>query len=180
MSAVTVNKAEPPKAPEVKQEMWPFRSLLHMPMGRGLFRMDPFALMREFMDEMESFVATPPTSEGPGFWMPTVEVKKTNGNLMVKAELPGLEKNDLKVQVVEHNLVLEGERRQEKEEKGDQYYRAERSYGKFYRSIPLPETAALENIKAELNNGLLEVTIPCVEAKKEVKEVPVTEKAPTA
>ncbi|MBL8212499.1 MAG: Hsp20/alpha crystallin family protein [Bryobacterales bacterium] len=167
MSAVTVNKPGVPKAPEA----------FPTPMGRGLFRMDPFALLREFMNDVEPFVAKPVSREGPEFWMPVVEVKRTNGTLLVKAELPGLEKQDLKVQVVEHDLILEGERKQEKEEKGDRYYRAERSYGHFFRSIPLPETAAVDKIKAELNNGLLEITIPCEEAKKEVKEVPVGEKA---
>lgn len=167
MSAVTVNKPGVPKTPES----------FPMTIGRGLFRMDPFAVLREFMNEMEPMVAKPVSREGPEFWMPVVEVKRTNGTLLVKAELPGLEKQDLKVQVVEHDLILEGERKQEKEEKGDQYYRAERSYGHFFRSIPLPETAAVDKIKAELNNGLLEVTIPCEEAKKEVKDVPVGEKA---
>ena len=167
MSAITVSKTGVNKPPEY----------FPMTIGRGLFRMDPFALLREFMDEVEPFVAKPATQEGSANWMPVVEVKRTNGTLLVKAELPGLEKQDLKVQVVEHNLVLEGERKQEKEEKGDRYYRAERSYGHFFRSIPLPETAAVDKIKAELNNGLLEVTIPCEEAKKEVKEVPIGEKA---
>ncbi len=95
-----------------------------------------------------------------------------NGKLLVYAELPGLKKGDIKVQVTEDALILEGERKQEKEEKREGYYHSERSYGHFYRSIPLPEGVTLDKASAEFTNGILEVTIPVAETKQKLARFP--------
>lgn len=149
-----------------------------LPLFRGsMFNMNPFALMRQFTDEMDRSFAGFATPKEPEFWMPAIEVKQFNGNLLVKADLPGLDKNDIKIQLTEDTLILEGERKQEKEEKGEEYYRSERTYGKFYRAIALPEGVEVDKVKAEFGNGLLEVTLPCKEKKPAMKEVPVQEAA---
>jgi len=91
------------------------------------------------------------------------------------AELPGLKKEDVKVHIDGDTLVVEGERKQEKEEKREGYYHSERSYGKFYRSIQLPEGAKLDQTSAQFNNGVLEVSVPIPESKPARKEIPVQE-----
>jgi HSP20 family protein len=99
-------------------------------------------------------------------WMPEIEVQQNNGQLIVKADLPGLTKDDVKVELTDKALTISGERKEEKEEKREGYYRTERSYGSFYRQVPLPEGAKIDAATAEFHNGVLEVTMP---AKKEEK-----------
>lgn len=142
----------------------------------GLFNMNPFAMMRQMNEEMDRFFGAAKTgSNGDQFWSPAIELKRKNGNLVVSAELPGLKKDEIKVKVIDESLVLEGERKQEKEEKKEGYYHSERSYGRFYRTIPLPEGAQLDKISADFSNGLLEVSIPVPEAKHTSRDVPVRE-----
>jgi len=139
----------------------------------GLFGASPFKFMRRFTEEMDrAFNAFTPPAEFD-LWAPPLEVKNKNGNFVVTAELPGLTKDEIKVEVIENALVIEGERKREKEEKGAEFYRSERYYGKFYRSIPLPKGANAEQVKAELTNGVLEVTIPVPEAKPATRQVPI-------
>lgn len=155
-------------------------SLFDFPLMRhNLFTMNPFAMMRDFLHEMDRFYAKAPT-EKADWWAPVVEARRADGNFVVTAELPGLKKEEVKVQVTEDALTLEGERKQEKEEKSEEYYRSERSYGHFYRSIPLPEGADVDQAKAEFSNGLLRISIPCAEVKQKVKEIPVQEAKSTA
>src|SRR5690348_9360842 len=103
------------------------------PLFRGsLFSMSPFALMRQFTEDMDRmFAQTAPRASGDGMiWSPPIEVKEKDGKIAITAELPGLKKEDVKVQIEGDTLVLEGERKQEKEEKRDNYYHSERCYGK--------------------------------------------------
>ena len=147
------------------------------PLFRGsLFNMNPFALMRRFAEDMDrTLVAPTPGKEELGVWSPTVEVKELNGKFLVSAELPGLKKEEVKVHVTPEALILEGERKLEKEEKKEGYYHTERSYGRFYRSIPLPEEVNLEKAYAEFVNGVLEVSIPVTGTKHKPREIPVYE-----
>lgn len=139
----------------------------------GLFGASPFKFMRRFTEEMDrAFNTFTPPAEFDR-WAPPLEVKDKNGNFVVTAELPGLTKEEIKVEVIENSLVIEGERKREKEEKGEEFYRSERYYGKFYRSIPLPKGANAEQVKAELTNGILEVTIPVPEVKPATRQVPI-------
>jgi HSP20 family protein len=147
-----------------------------VPLFRGsLFNMNPFTLMRRFTEDLDRAFGTVPDTGQTLPWSPTVEVKEVNGKFLVSAELPGLKKGDIKVQVTEDALILEGERKQEKEEKREGYYHSERSYGHFYRSIPLPEGAGLDKASAEFTNGILEVSIPVAETRQKPREVPVYE-----
>jgi len=165
-----------------KETMKPKEALVRkpgfeLPLFRGsLFTMNPFALMRRFTEDMDRTFGTFPTGwEEPEVWKPTVEVKIVNGLLVVSAELPGLKKEDVKVKVTDESLILEGERKLEKEEEREGYYRSERSYGRFYREIPLPEGVILDKASAGFTNGLLEVYIPITENKQKPREVPVYE-----
>lgn len=171
MPEVSVSKSK-------EKELVP-KTMFDMPLFRGsLFSMNPFALMRQFTEEMDRMFTTLPESKTE-FWAPAIEVKKANGALTVVAELPGLTKDNVKVSVTEDGLVIEGERKEEKEEKGEESYRCERSYGKFYRSVPLPEGALLDKATAEIENGVLKVSVPCAETKPSRKEVPIKESPPT-
>lgn len=140
----------------------------------GLFGASPFKFMKRFTDEMDrAFAGFGPPSAEFEVWAPPLEVKHTNGNFVVTAELPGLAKDEIKVEVIENALVIEGERKREKEEKGEEFYRSERYYGRFYRSIPLPKGAQADAIKAELTNGVLEVVIPVPELNPAAREIPI-------
>ena len=153
--------------PEVYFPTLPFGSLLGT---------SPFTLMKRFTDEFDRmFGGFVPQVEAE-LWAPPIEVKHKEGNFIVTAELPGIAKEDVKVQVIEESLVIEGEKKYGKEEKGEGYYRSERTYGKFYRSIPLPKGAKADQVKAELTNGILKVVVPVPEVKPALREVPITAK----
>jgi HSP20 family protein len=151
--------------PEVYFPTFPFSNLLGA---------NPFGLMKRFTEEMDRACAgfVPPADFE--LWAPPLEVKHKDGNFFVTVELPGIAKEDVKVEVVEESLVIEGEKKKVREEKEEGYYRSERAYGKFYRSIPLPKGAKADLIKAELTNGILKVVIPVPEVKPTLRQVPIT------
>ena len=166
--------AEAAVAKQPKQERdEPTRWLgLETPLFRGsLFGVNPFALMRQFTDEMDR--AFGQISNGGAEWRPAIEVEEKEGKLLVTAELPGVKKEDVKVNVTDNTLTLEGERKHEKEEKREGYYHSERSYGKFLRSIPLPEGAKIDQTAAQFKDGVLEITVPVPAAKEKAKQIPV-------
>lgn len=92
---------------------------------------------------------------------------------MVSAELPGLDKNDVHVEVTDEGLAISGERKREHEEQREGYYHSERSYGRFYRLIPLPEDAKIDQVKASFNNGVLEIIVPAPQPERKRREVPI-------
>ena len=102
-------------------------------------------------------------------WIPRVDVFEKNGQFMVRADLPGLKKEEVKVEVTEAGLTLEGERKLEKEEKREGFYRAERAYGSFFRMIPLPEGVNVEKSTATFKDGVLEVALPVIAKKEEAQ-----------
>jgi len=140
---------------------------------------DPFGMMRSMMDQMDrlfndftggsllgrsrpsSAAMTPSaTGMGQGLWYPQVEVSERDGNLVVCADLPGMRKEDVHLEIHDDFLVLRGERRQEQVQNEGGIYRSERSYGQFYRTVPLPQGASPDQAKANFKDGVLEVTIP--------------------
>jgi len=143
----------------------------------GLFGANPFGLMKRFTEEMDraftNFGATLGSTPEIDLWAPPVEVKHKGGEFVVTVELPGIPKEDVKVEVMEDALVIEGEKKMVKEKKEEGFFRTERSYGKFYRSIPLPKGAKADQIKAELNHGILEVVIPVPEMKPALRNIPI-------
>ena len=93
-------------------------------------------------------------------FMPAVESYVKDGNLVVRADVPGLELKDLEVSVLRNVLTIKGERKTEKEVKKEDYLRREVSYGSFERRMSLPEGASTDQVKANFKNGVLEITIP--------------------
>ncbi|WP_433930324.1 Hsp20/alpha crystallin family protein [Sorangium cellulosum] len=142
----------------------------------------PFTMMRRMMEDMDRMfddlgfggVLSPyrqarPTAEqgggrglsslGGGLWAPHIEVGERGGQLVVKADLPGVTKDDIRVQVQGDALIIEGERRQEQQEQREGVSYTERSYGSFVRSIPLPEGVQVDDVSATFENGVLEVCL---------------------
>jgi HSP20 family protein len=95
-----------------------------------------------------------------GDWMPKIDVLEREGQFVVRADLPGMSKDDVKVDVHDNLLTIQGERKQEKKEEREGYYHGECSYGSFLRSIPLPEGAEASKATADFRKGVLEVTVP--------------------
>jgi HSP20 family protein len=101
-----------------------------------------------------------------GSWAPSVDIFEHEGNLVLKAELPGVDPKDVDVRVENNVLTLRGERKFESEVKREKYHRVERSYGTFSRSFTLPNVVDTEKIKAEYKDGVLQVTLPQREEAK--------------
>ena len=93
-------------------------------------------------------------------WVPEMEVFEENNVFTVRLDAPGLKKEELAVRVTEGVLTVEGERKHETEEEKNHWYRKERTYGKFYRNVPLPEGVNAKEVKATFKNGVLEITVP--------------------
>ena len=130
-----------------------------------LVRWEPFGrefaslankLNRSFDSERESF----------GNWYPPVDIYEDKDEVVLKAELPGMKKEDIDVRVENNVLTLHGERKQEKETKEDGYFRSERSYGAFNRSFTLPTTVDVKKISASYKDGILTVQLPRLEESK--------------
>lgn len=94
-----------------------------------------------------------------GAWAPKVDIFENKDNLVLEAELPGMNRDDFELSFENNMLTLSGERKFEKKTDGDNYHRIERSYGAFTRSFTLPQTVTAEGAKAEFNNGILHVTL---------------------
>ena len=106
-----------------------------------------------------------PSGTSGGTWAPPIETEEREGKLYVRAELPGLSKNDVTVDVTDDMLTIEGERKHESEKKEGSYYRSERSYGYFSRSVALPEGAKADTAKATFKDGVLEIALDLPERK---------------
>lgn len=116
--------------------------------------------------------ATERDEESTTDWSPAVDVYEDAEALKLHAELPGLKKEEVKIQVHEGVLTLRGERKLESEEKKDNYFRVERRYGSFLRSFSLPNTVDAEKIRATMKDGVLELVIP-KKAEAKPKEIQV-------
>jgi len=146
--------------------------------SRDIFNLSPFATMRRLAEEMDrafasTFGLSRITAE-TGLWTPAIEVREHDGNLEITAELPGLKRDDVKVECTDEGITIEGERRQERQEKQGGYHRTERSYGHFYRMIPLPEGAETDKAKAEFKDGLLQVRVPIHESRRQGRQIPIS------
>lgn len=139
----------------------------------------PFAMLAQMSEEMDRLMDSffgggwmPRTrlargaSAGTGTWYPSIEVRERDNELVVCAELPGIRKEDVNIEVDEDQLVISGERREESESQEQGWYRSERSYGSFCRTVPLPEGVRADDVRAKLRDGVLEVTVPLQQAQK--------------
>ena len=99
-------------------------------------------------------------------WAPSVDISETDSAYLIKGEIPGVKKEDVKVTIQDGMLTIQGERRQEKEEKGKKFHRIECSYGSFARSFRVPDDADENSVKAEFKDGMLNVTLAKSEKAK--------------
>jgi HSP20 family protein len=99
-------------------------------------------------------------------WTPSVDISETEGEYQIKAEIPDVKKEDVKVTLEDGVLTIQGERKYEKEEKGKKYHRIERSYGSFVRTFSLPDVIDEEKVKAEFKDGVLNLHLPKSEKAK--------------
>ena len=144
------------------------------------FTMSPITLMRRFTEDIDRAFGLRSGSNRGDFselqdisWIPPVEVRQSGNNLVIHAELPGLSENDVKVEATDEGLVIQGERRREQTSEEGGWRHSERVYGRFYRLIPLPESARIEETKANFRNGVLEVVVPVPELERKHKQIPV-------
>jgi HSP20 family protein len=114
------------------------------------------------MQRLFSDLLGPMQTEGLG-WSPQVDILETDEELVLRADLPGLKKDDVDLEVTDGALIMKGEKKEEKEEKGAQYRIVERTYGAFERSFALPNSVDAEKIRADFSNGVLEVHLPKTE-----------------
>jgi HSP20 family protein len=130
---------------------------------------DPFGMFDAFQEEMDLFwrspwFAVPTTFRRPmgqaTSWAPRLDVFEKDNTLVVKAELPGVKNEDVQVELEDGTLVIKGETKAESEAEEDAYYRMERTYGKYYRRLPLPFDVSPEQVQAKMDNGVLELRIP--------------------
>ncbi|KAG6600962.1 17.6 kDa class I heat shock protein 3, partial [Cucurbita argyrosperma subsp. sororia] len=145
--------------------------------GRRSNIFDPFSL--DAWDPFQGFsLANVPSSaqEASAFANTRIDWKETPQAHIFTADLPGINKDQLKVEVEEGRVLqISGERSKEQEEKNEKWHRIERSSGKFMRRFRLPEDAKVEEVKARMENGVLTVTVPKVEAKKpEIKSIEIS------
>lgn len=139
------------------------------------FLANPFSLLRRLSEEMDrAFTTSWGLGREMGSFWPAVEIKERNGNLVISADLPGLNKEDVKVEATDEGLVIHGERKREHDEAKGSWRRSERSYGEFHRAIPLPEGAQVDRAQAQFRDGVLEVRIPIPEsAEHKRREIPI-------
>jgi HSP20 family protein len=150
-------------------------------------RWDPVEMFDAFQDEMDRFwrrsgpvwsSAVPSlmrrAASQPMAWAPRMDVFEKDNALVVKAELPGLKKEDVQVELDDGGLVIRGESKAETETHEEKFYRMERSVGTFYRRLPLPFDVQPDQIQASMNDGVLEVRIPRPASKPaEARKIPV-------
>jgi HSP20 family protein len=138
-----------------------------------LHRAEAPAVNRLFDEFFTGFSFGDSFPESHESWKPSVDILEKDGNLILRAELPGLTEKQFDLKVEGDTLVLKGERKIENEDNKSNYHRIERHYGSFARSFRLPETVDIDKINAEYKNGVLTITLP---QKPEVKprEIPVS------
>ncbi len=128
---------------------------------RALTPWTGLSTMKKEMDRLfDRFWEDLPQLSSMGEWAPALDVSETKDAVMVKAEVPGMDPKEIQLSLQDQLLTLKGEKKQEKEEKDEHYYRAERSYGAFVRTVRLPATVDGSKVTAGFKNGLLTVSLP--------------------
>ncbi len=154
MTTLTVRNENKPQKSQNGGEWYPFRTM------RELLNWDPFREMGPFLLAKESA------------FMPDFEVSENKDGYLFKADLPGMKESDINISLTGNRLVVSGKRESSKEHKEQTYYVSECSYGEFSRSFTLPEGADTEHVKAELQNGVLNLIIP-KKPGAQTKQIPV-------
>ena len=128
-----------------------------------LTRWNPFVELDEIQQRLNRLFLERTTKSGEANFadfMPAVDIEETEAAFVVKADLPDVKKEEIKVNVQEGVLTIEGERKQEKEEKGRRFHKIEREYGRFVRRFALPSEVDGEQVRAEFTDGVLKVSLP--------------------
>jgi HSP20 family protein len=137
---------------EKKLKIWkPFRELVSM---------------RDDVDRLFDTFFGSNQGDLENYWKPAIDIEESNGNLLVRAEIPGMSKEDIKVSVQDDMLTISGERNRENEKKDKTFHRIERCYGQFRRMIRLPAAVDADKVKATYKDGVLHVTLPKPESLK--------------
>jgi HSP20 family protein len=136
----------------------------------ALIRWDPFRDLLTLQDRMDRLFEESISrnrvfeqSLASEFWSPAVDIYETESEIVLKAELPGLKKEDVSIEVTDNSLVLTGVRSFEKDIREENYHRIERSYGSFSRTFSLPATVDQDGVNAKFIDGILEIHIPKAE-----------------
>jgi HSP20 family protein len=145
---------------------------------------NPFELMRRVSDEMNSMLTAilpfgsvrTPSRSAEQVWAPQIEVFERDGKLVVRADLPGMNKDDVRVEVRDNTLIIEGERREERQEDREGYFLTERVYGSFFRAIPLPDGVNPDKARATFRDGVLELELDLPRGEEQKgKTIPIEE-----
>ena len=133
-------------------------------MARNLIAWDPFrevSTMREDMERLfDSMLSRYPRERVQAVWAPSIDVEETNDAVIIRAELPGMKREDIKVTVAEDTVTISGERKYESDRKDRTFHRIERAYGSFQRAIALPVSVQGDKAEASYRAGVLELTMP--------------------
>ncbi|MDY7573877.1 Hsp20/alpha crystallin family protein [Actimicrobium sp. CCI2.3] len=140
---------------------------------------EPFVMLRKLSEDMDQFVSRlmqGPFAEsgqkhliGKHQWTPTVDMSQLANEIVIRADLPGLTRSDVKLQLHDDSLTIEGERHAESRQQGEGYHRVERVQGRFFRSIPLPDGIDAPSVHASMRDGVLEITVPLKHREQGVK-----------
>ena len=156
---------------QTQSSMTPTREERRLARPDAVSGASPFRAFQRFADEIDRmfddvigrrWAGIPPWRERTtaDVWAPQIEVFQKDNELVLRADLPGMKRDDVAVDITEDAVTIQGERRHESEEDREGFYRSERVYGSFYRMIPLPEGAITEQAKANFRDGVLEITMP--------------------
>jgi HSP20 family protein len=136
----------------------------------------PFSALQRFADEVDRMFEDFGFGRRGGLslfegdrgemWSPQVEVFQKDNELTIRADLPGLKKDEVSVEVTDSAVTIHGERKREHQEEQEGYFRSERSYGSFQRTVPLPEGAMSDQAKATFRDGVLEIKVPAPPVSK--------------
>src|SRR5919197_342616 len=139
----------------------------------AIVRWEPFREFTTLQDEMNRLFNTVFDAPAPGNggntlrrWMPPMDLVETDDHFVLRADLPGMKEDDVKIEFEDGTLTVSGERKAEHESKHEGYYRVERAFGAFSRSLTLPQGIDPEAVTANFDNGVLEVSIPKPEERK--------------
>lgn len=139
----------------------------------NLIKWDPFRELEDVSNSLNRIFGRFPARAGSDSelltmadWTPSVDISETDTAYLIKGEIPGVKKEDVKITIEDGMITMRGERKQEKEEKDKKFHRIERSYGSFVRSFRLPDDADETAVKAEFKDGMINVTLPKSEKAK--------------
>jgi HSP20 family protein len=150
----------------------------------GLFT-SPFSFMRRFGEGMEQLFAEfgggglmPRGFTEIAAWAPQIEMFQRDGQVIIRADLPGLKKDDMQVELRDDSVIIRGERQEERKEEGEGFYRTERTYGRFYREIPLPAGVDTSKATATFRDGVLEIAMPAEQSEARRRQLEIQDSPP--